>query len=76
MANNSKYTAYKNKYQAEKYDRIALQVKKGDKEKIRSHAEENSESLNGFVNRAIDETIERDNEKQQDSIPTEENTHA
>lgn len=27
---------------------------------IRAHAEQNGESLNGFINRAIDEQIERD----------------
>lgn len=33
------------------------------KEKIKTHAEPNGESLNGFVNRAIDESVERDKEK-------------
>lgn len=53
-------TRAKNKYNAKAYDRIALQVKKGRKEIIRAHAESRGESLNGFVNRAIDEAIERD----------------
>ena len=39
---------------------IGRQVKKGEKEKIKSHAESRGESLNGFVNRAIRETIQRD----------------
>lgn len=54
-------TRAKNKYNAKAYDRIALQVKKGRKDIIRAHAEQNGESINGFVNRAINETIERDN---------------
>ncbi len=54
-------TRAKNKYNAKAYDRIALQVKKGRKDTIKAHAEQNGESLNGFVNRAIDETMERDN---------------
>ena len=63
MADTSKYTAYKNKYQTEKYDRINLVVPKGRKDEIKAHAESKNESLNGFVNRAIDETIERDKEQ-------------
>lgn len=54
-------TRAKNKYNAKNYDRIALQVKKGRKDVIKAHAESKGESINGFVNRAIDETIERDN---------------
>ncbi len=30
---------------------------------LKSHAEAQGESLNGFINRAIDETVERDDEK-------------
>ena len=55
-------TRAKNKYNAKTYDRIALQVKKGEKDKIKAHADSQGESLNGFINRAIDETIKRDNE--------------
>lgn len=53
-------TRAKNKYNAKAYDRIALQVKKGRKDIIKAHAENRGESINGFVNRAIDETMERD----------------
>lgn len=49
-----------NKYIAKAYDRIEILVKKGEKEKIKAHAQSKGESLNSFVNRAIDETIERD----------------
>lgn len=51
-------TKAKNKYNAANYERIALVVPKGKKETIKAHAEKNGESLNGFINRAIDETIE------------------
>lgn len=54
-----------NKYMKEKYDRINLTVPKGQKETIQAHAEAHSESVNGFINRAIDETMERDNKKPQ-----------
>ena len=50
------------KYNAKAYDEIKVRVSKGDKERIRTHAEHHGESLNGFVTRAIDETIERDGE--------------
>lgn len=56
-------TRASNKYNAKTYDRIALQVKKGERDKLKSHAEKQGESLNGFINRAIQETIQRDNEK-------------
>lgn len=54
----------KNDYAKKTYDDIRLQVKKGQKEQIRSHAEKQGESLNGFINRAIKETVQRDNEKE------------
>lgn len=49
----TKTTAYKNKYQSEKYDRIIVQVKKGEKEKIKAHAESLGMSLNAFIVDAI-----------------------
>lgn len=49
-----------NKYMKENYDRINLTVPKGKKDKIKEHAESRGESVNGFINRAIDETINRD----------------
>lgn len=56
-------TKASNKYNAKAYDRIALQVKKGKKEVLQAHAQRQGKSLNGFINEAIDEKIERDNEK-------------
>lgn len=49
-----------NKYIAKAYDRVNLTMPKGQKDKIKAHAESNGESLNGFINRAISETMERD----------------
>lgn len=49
-----------NKYISKAYDRINLTVPKGDKEIIQSHAQANGESVNGFINRAISEAMERD----------------
>ena len=48
------------KYMKENYDEIKVRVEKGQKEVIKAHAEARSESVNGFINRAIDETMERD----------------
>ena len=50
-----------NKYMAANYDRINLTVAKGQRDTIKAHAEAHSESVNGFINRAIQETMERDN---------------
>lgn len=51
------------KYNAANYDRVELRVDKGKKDIIKAHAAQNAESLNEFINRAISETMERDNEK-------------
>ncbi len=49
-----------NKYVKEKYDRVLLTMDKGRKETIKAHAEAQGESVNGFINRAITEAMERD----------------
>lgn len=54
-------TAYKNKFIAERYDRINLNVPVGDKDIIKSHADIfDGGSINGFIKRAIKETMQRD----------------
>ena len=58
--NGKASTRAKNKYNAANYDRIALSVKKGQREIIKAHADAMGESLNSFVNRAIDETMSND----------------
>lgn len=50
------------KYEQQKYDKVLLRLDKGQKEVIKAHAEKNGESVNGFVKRAIDETMQRDGE--------------
>ena len=49
-----------NKYMAENYDRVNLTMPKGRKDEIKAHAENRGESVNAFINRAIDEAMERD----------------
>ncbi|MDR1465191.1 MAG: hypothetical protein LBJ11_07840 [Oscillospiraceae bacterium] len=48
------------KYKEKAYDRLEISVPKGRKAELQDHAQQQGESLNGFVNRAIDETMERD----------------
>lgn len=48
------------KYMKENYDEIKVRVEKGQKDIIKAHAEARGESVNGFIGRAIDETMERD----------------
>lgn len=50
------------KYVKNNYDSFIVRAPKGKKDIIRAHAEQQGESLNGFINRAIDETIERESE--------------
>ena len=52
-------SAVKNKYNAKAYDRINLVVKKGKKEIITEHAKKNSESVNAYINRLIDEDMSK-----------------
>lgn len=49
-----------NKYMKENYDEFKVRSPKGAKERIKAHAESRGESVNAFINRAIDETIERE----------------
>ena len=56
-------TRAKNKYNSQNYDSLRIVVPKGQKEELQAHAANNNESLNGFVNRAIQETLERDKNK-------------
>ena len=56
-------SAVKDRYNAKTYDEIKVRVPKGEKDLIQAHAEAHGESTNGFINRAISEIMERDNEK-------------
>ena len=49
-----------NKYMKENYDRINLVVPKGHRDMIKAHAQSRHESVNSFITRAIEETIQRD----------------
>lgn len=49
-----------NKYKKNNYDRIEITAPKGRRDEIKAHAEAQGESVNGFINRAISEAMERD----------------
>ncbi|MCI9458418.1 MAG: antitoxin [Oscillospiraceae bacterium] len=59
-------SAVKDRYNAKAYDEIKVRVNKGRKAEIQSYAEAHGQSVNGFINRAIDETMERDKEGGED----------
>ena len=64
------------RYNAKAYDEIMVRVPKGHKAELQAHAEQRNESLNGFINRAIDTQLERDNRTateiiEQDYLPLE-----
>ena len=51
------------RYNEKAYDRIELKVPKGQKAELQEHAQQRGESLNAFVNRAIDHEVERDTQE-------------
>ena len=51
----------KNAYAKKAYDDIRLQVKKGQKELIKSHAESKGMSLQGYINALIEKDMQGSN---------------
>ena len=50
-----------NKHMKSNYDRVNLVMPKGKKDIIQAHAAQQGESVNAYINRAIDEAMQRDN---------------
>lgn len=48
------------KYMKNNYDEIKIRIPKGEKDKIKAHAETTGESVNEFIKRAIKTTMEED----------------
>ena len=53
------------KYESKVYGKILLRLPKGKKELIKNHAEKCGESVNGFIARAIDYALDRENSTNQ-----------
>lgn len=51
---------YNNAYNSKTYDRINLTMPKGKKDAVHDHATKHGQSVNAFINAAIDEKMERD----------------
>lgn len=49
-----------NKYVKSNYDEVKLRMPKGKKDIIQAHAAQQRESVNAYINRAIDEAMQRD----------------
>ena len=49
------------KYSKEHLKRVPLDMQKTDYEILKQHVDARGESVNGFIKRAISETIKRDN---------------
>ena len=62
MAANLKKQKYDIEYAKNNLKRVPLDLKIEKYNKIKAHAEKQGESVNGFIKRAIDETIERDDD--------------
>ncbi len=60
LSENRKASMYR--YAKDHLKRIPLDVQKGDFERIKAHADKRGETVNGFLKRAIMETMERDDQ--------------
>ena len=58
------------KYEAKVYDKLLLRLAKGRKDIIQAHATAQGESVNGFINRAIDSQMGRDASSGPTEAPT------
>ena len=51
------------KYREQNIKRIPLDIQKSDYDTIKAHAESCGETVNGFIKRALRETMQRDDQK-------------
>ena len=52
-------TATKNKWNAQNYDQLRINVKKGQRDVIRAYAESQGLSLNGYINKLIEQDMNK-----------------
>lgn len=70
-------TAYKNKYAAQNYDRISIMLPKGCKDLVKAAATaKTGGSINGYVNQAINERLQKDGFPVMQRQEQEEENHA
>lgn len=60
MAVSKAQQASVNKYVKSNYDRINVTMPKGQREVIKAHADAQGKSVNGFINEAIEEKLDRE----------------
>ena len=53
MAKTKTSAAVKNRYNLKAYDRLAITIPKGQKATIQAAADQEGESINGYVNKAV-----------------------
>ncbi len=63
------------KYMKENYDNFQLRMPKGKKAVIKDFADKHGETLNGFINKAVDEKMQRDEPAQNETGLDESNSH-
>lgn len=63
MATSESQKKARDKWLREKVESLQLRVPIGKGDIIRSHAQAQGESMNAFINRAVDEAMVRDAEK-------------
>ena len=61
MGYPEKKKQYNIEYTKTHIKRVPLEMPFDKYDEVKSHAQSRSESVNGFIKRAIDETMERDN---------------
>jgi len=60
MKNSDAKIKANNRYTEKTYDRLSIYIPKGQKEIIKSYADKQNKSLNGFIVDAIEKEIKKD----------------
>lgn len=59
FADKARTIQYNREYNEQNYERLAVTVAKGGKERIRQQAARQGESINGYINRLIKQDISK-----------------